>query len=510
MGRTQAIFSQTFSKEHTTNHEGFSAFVRPCREQYVQMLLTNTMNNTFYATQQDLVDGAREMHRNAADEDPFFMAKALVYARTEGFMRLQPIYGLAVLSEASPSLFVQAFPSIIRIVADLADFFTILESMGRGQGGRAVKRMAADFLNRSDEYAAIKYGGSGRGFSFGDLVRVVHPKPKDAKQETLFRYARGGYKSAEEIPEDLPAACAIERLANVDTVEQVQLIRKHRLAHNVVSGKVSKMTREIWEALLPDMPLFALLRHLATFERHQIVDDWRDFLEKRITDGPAIRRAKILPFRFLKAHGEIKTPWLRDALKTAVENSIGALPDMPGKTGILLDVSGSMAGEYLQTGGVLAFALFKKTNGETQFLTFNDCLHDPRPSLTDSIIGQAERLKGTDGTDTGIGIRYWTKEKEHLDNIIIITDEQQNTGTPFTEALKEYRQSVNPETVAFVIDVAPYKGRMIAPNDEKTYYAYGWSDAVLRYVACTLSGYSNIVGYIEAGWPAVGKPAAEE
>ena len=51
---------------------------------------------------------------------------------------------------------------------------------------------------------------------------------------------------------------------------------------------------------------------------------------------------------------------------------------------------------------------------------------------------------------------------------------------------------------------------MVAPEDDKTYYTYGWSDATLRYVAHTLSGYSGIVDYINAGWPAVGKLTAEE
>ena len=96
MGHAKSILGDfALSPGRTVNREGFPAFKRDWKEQYLQMLLTNTMSSTFYASANELCKNALDLHRYAADEDPFFMAKALVYARNEGFMRLQPLVGLA-------------------------------------------------------------------------------------------------------------------------------------------------------------------------------------------------------------------------------------------------------------------------------------------------------------------------------------------------------------------------------------------------------------------------------
>ena len=42
-------------------------------------------------------------------KDPAFMARAIVYARREGLMRLQPIVGLAYLAKADRALFRRIF-----------------------------------------------------------------------------------------------------------------------------------------------------------------------------------------------------------------------------------------------------------------------------------------------------------------------------------------------------------------------------------------------------------------
>ena len=102
MGHAKKLFGNlSLSDESTLNREGFPAFKRDWKEEYLQMLLCNTMSNTFYADSRELCANALELHRFAADEDPVFMAQSLVYARNEGFMRLQPLVGLAVLSLSS-------------------------------------------------------------------------------------------------------------------------------------------------------------------------------------------------------------------------------------------------------------------------------------------------------------------------------------------------------------------------------------------------------------------------
>lgn len=478
------------------NKDGYPAYIRSAEEQYVQTLVTNTFGNTFYADQQTLLMEAEALHRDMAQSNPQFMAKALVYARNDGYMRLQPLFGLAVLSAHRPDLFAKIFLQVVRIPSDLSDFLTILKGMGRGEGGRAVKRQVNRFLAGVSEYWAVKYNGRGRGYSLGDAIATAHPKPADIKQQALFRYLRGQEASLSMLPQ----VEALEQLKRAATeAEQLHWIESGRLPHEVVTGAIQP-TKAVWAALIDQMPTLALLRHLNTLERAGVLEDRRNLetVIARLTDQRALQRAHILPFRFAKAFRQVKHPALRDALRDAVEYTFGNLPDLEDRTAIFLDISGSMSGDYLQIGSVFALALYKKTRGNSLFWLFDTEVADAMPSRRDSILTQADAIRARGGADTGAPVRKLLAERRKVDQIVIITDEQQNSGSPFYEALLKYRSKVNPNVKAFIIDIAPYRSTMVPPQDRNTFYIYGWSDTVLSYIAQAAKGYGSMVRQIEA------------
>jgi len=495
MSRAKDIFAAPPTpKPDTVNKAGYAAYTRPLKEQYLQTLLTNTMGNTFYSQGQDLIAESSAIHDQMMKEDPEFAAQAIVYARNEGFMRLQPIYGLVKLSSANVSLFERVFNQVIRIPSDLADFLTILESTGRGQGGRAVKRAVSSFLNRVSEYWAIKYNGRGRGFNLADAIATSHPKPKDEKQQAIFQYLLGREANMTLIPQ----VAAFEKLKSARSeAEKVDAIKEGRLPHEIVTG-VGGLTQAVWDAVLKEMPIFALLRNLNTLSRADVLDANRQFITEKFANKEVLGKSKILPFRFAKAFKEVSEPWVRDCMRSATELTFDNLPDLNGRTLIALDISGSMSGDYLETGSVFAFAMYKKTKGNSLFYLFNTHAMDAAPSLHDSILTQASRVSARGGTNTGSPISKLLDDGERVDNIIIITDEQQNTGSPFYTQLAEYRRKVNKDTKAFVVDISPYKGAMVPKSDKNTFYIYGWSDTVLNLIAMSVDGFGTMVDKVES------------
>ncbi|KAI7264505.1 hypothetical protein KC345_g8788 [Hortaea werneckii] len=479
-----------------SNREGYPSYTRSAEEQYIQTLVTNTLGNTFYAAGHQLLAEAEEMHREMAQKSPVFMAKAIVYARNEGYMRLQPLFGLAILSAYRPDLFSKIFLDVVRIPSDLTDFLTVMKGLGRGEGGRAVKRQVNLFLGRISEYWAIKYNGRGRGYSLGDAIATAHPKPADLKQQALFRYLRSQEANLSLIPQ----VEALEQLKRAGSeAEQLSWIETGKLPHEVVTGAV-KPTKAVWEVLLLQMPVFALLRHLNTLDRAGVFESRHNLAlaVERLTDQRVLKKSKILPFRFVKAFQQLKHPVLRDALRNAVEYTFDNLPDLEDQTAIFLDISGSMDGEYLQIGSVFALALYKKTQGNSLFWLFDTVVEDAKPSRVDSILSQAERIHARGGTDTGAPVRKLISERRKVDQIVMITDEQQNSGSPFYEALQRYRAKVNPHVKAYIIDISPYRNAMVPQQDHNIYYIYGWSDTVLSYIAQTAKGYSSVVENINA------------
>ncbi len=491
MSRVREMFSVPVP--NTKNKEGYPAYERPLEEQYLQTLLTNTVSNTYYADKHDLLQEADQIHDLMLDTNPGFVAKALLYARQNGYMRLQPIFGLVKLSQVERDLFKSFFPEVIRIPSDLQDFMTMLEGMGRGQGGRTIKSTVSDWLNANlNEYWAIKYNGRGRGYSLTDIIKTVHPKSK--AKNALYKYLVKGI-----VEDELPQIRAFEELKRTDDPKlQIQLVREGRLPHEVVTG-ATKMSPELWDALIPDMPVFALLRNLNTLDRAGVLDRNRDTVINKLTDPVILSKSKILPFRFLNAFNRVEKPWARDVLRQSVELTFENLPEIPGKTAVFLDISGSMSGENLKIGSVFALALYKKTGGNGIFRVFNTQTYDPDPSIHDSILTQAEKICARGGTDTSSPIREMIECREKVDNIIMITDEQQNGGDPFYRTLGEYQRRINNDVKTFVIDIAPYLSGMVPHTEQNTWYIYGWSEQVLQFISYTSKGFGSMVDAIKRG-----------
>jgi 60 kDa SS-A/Ro ribonucleoprotein len=485
-----------------TNREGYPAWERPLKEQYLQTLLTNTFGNSYYAKASDLIAESEIVHTAMLAEDGLFAQKALVYAREKGYMRTQPIYGLARLFKEHPNFAAAIFDRIIRTPNDLADFTAIVKTLRKGEGGRAIKRAAGKWLlSKLGEYQVIKYGaekGEG-GYSLKDMLQVYHPKA--GKRLPLFDYIMGGVQRAnihhELGPESLPQINNFELLKLAkDDADKVRYITDGGLPHEVATS-FAGTSKKVWEAIVPNLPIFALLRNLATLERHGVANSQRKIIESKLLDPQTIQKSMILPFRFVEAIKHVKENWLADAVRGALDLAVANVPDVPGLTDVALDISGSMQ-NYLQTAAVFGICLARKSGLTGKLWVFNTDLGQVQVSARDSILSQAELLRADGGTDHTQVVSHLLAERRKLDNLIYITDEQQNTGMPLIDLIDEYRRRVNSNLKLFIVDVGPYRDA-ITPNDKNTWYVYGWSDQALSFISMAAHGFGSMIEQIEKG-----------
>lgn len=496
MSRMTNIFSVNSVPTPTaTNRDGYPSYKRPVEELYLQTLLTNTFGSTFYARQKDMVAEAKTIHDAMIAKDAKFACKAIIYARNHGFMRSQPLYGLAVIACKSPSNFTQElFNSVVLTPKDLADFFVVLKSIRGNEGGRKIKRIAGNWLaSNLNEYWVIKYGAekNNGSYSLSDLIRITHPNFNGGSSE-LFKYLLNKPVDLD----DLPKINAFETLKKASSDEdKIACIKMGSLPHEV-STSFAGSSKKVWEAIAPNMPMFAMLRNLATLERQGALDSVRSKVEAMFSSSEAILKSKILPFRFMDAYEKTRTPWVADAVKIGLDNAFVNLPDIEGKTSVHLDISGSMSGSFLRIASVFAISLMRKTDLSGSFYLFDTIVERVIPSKVDSILSQACKIHTRGGTDTGAPLRKMLRDGEKVDNIIIITDEQQNTGGQFYTTLREYRRKINPNVKAFIIDVSPYGSSMVPKNDRNTYCIFGWSESVLEFISHASHGWNSIVEYI--------------
>ena len=236
---------------------------------------------------------------------------------------------------------------VIQRADELAEFVAIYWKDGKTPLSAQVKKGLAQAFLKFDEYQLAKYDRSGP-IRLRDVLFLCHAKPRDSEQAALWKRLVEG------------------ELRTPDTWEVA------------LSSGADK--REAWERLLRERKLgaLALLRNLRNMKQ-AAVD------EALVLDGiAAMNTSRVLPFRFLAA-ARYASQWEED-LEAAMLKSLKEQEKLPGRTVLLVDVSGSMISalsgrsEMLRTDAAYGLAiLLREICKKAIVFTFSDNLVEVPP-----------------------------------------------------------------------------------------------------------------------------------
>lgn len=518
------------------NRAGAPSFHRSLQEQVVCILTTGTLGDTFYATGNQLAEEALEVLLESREKCPEFLARALVYARGEGFMKTLPILGLVVLSGGKgrcKSLFENAFPRVIITPDDLRDFVAIAVSgkiPGRKGLGGIARNAVRTWLPGISEYHAVKYGSTNsREITLRDILRMSHPKPDSEQIAERFGWLIKGRKGLSGNVGLNPQIRSLEALKTATTEEEVlTLIRQGRLPYEVVVPSVKATTPAIWSELLRQAPYFNLLRNLNAFTRHEVFasDENVRYAVEKLTNPKAIEHSKVLPFRFFDAwkayaQNENFDSRLADALRAALELSFVNMPTLGDRiVAIGTDTSGSMNSQiseksstrFIDIAGIFTGALLKRIEGRAIPLPFDTRIHtDHSLSSRDDVMVTAKKIAsyGGGGTAVSAPIQHLLDRKIKADVFVGITDNEEwaygqgyYANGSFLDLWRRYKTEVNPEAQAFLVTIAPYRDAVAPSGEPGVHFVYGWNDQCLKYIALKLetgSGQVERIGKMVLG-----------
>lgn len=530
--KLQKLFVATAYSEATTrNYEGAPAFVRGDEEQLVRVLMTGNFEHTFYASDAELAGEAIGLFRHFAATDPHFLAQAIVYARAEGLIRIAPITALVVLSAADSAdakeLFRRIFSRVIQTPGDLQDVIALCRRSALRGMGKAVTRAANRWLAGISQYHVVKYGSESQQISLRDIYRMTRPK-LTGEANVIARYVvKGevapeltqiaGYEEFKRTARALAAGQGAggstlsdeERVAAEARV--LALIGEYRLPWEVVAGQVIP-ARAVWERLVYDMPYMALLRNLNNMVKYGVTDSAEvlDYMTRTLADPQRVASGKQLPFRYfsalkaLKAEGAVGTA-LREALSAALGLSFANMPELGRRVLVANDISGSMSTRpsprsdttMAEIAGIFAAAVYKKAESG-EIVSFDTQAHPRSVSKRQGMAEIAKAVSGYGGgTNLAAPLEYAFKNRKGqarvFDSAVFLTDSEswydhltRNRGV--LDEIRDYRKRVSPELKCFFVQLLPYKHAVVPESEPGCYYIYGWSGAVLGYIASVVSG----------------------
>lgn len=419
-------------------HEGAPAALHVTPEQQLRrtVLACLLWEDQFY---EDGVSIAERIATACHKVPPSTVAELAVEARSKFHLRHVPLLlvrELARHADTKPGLVAELLPQVVQRPDEMAEFLAVYWATNGGKKTlpAGVKKGLAACFQKSKEWALAKYDRDG-AIKLRDVLRLSHPKPRDAAQSAMFK-----------------------------RVKDRTLVPGETWETELSAGKDKK---ETFERLIREGKLgyLALLRNLRNMEQAGCDRD----LVCAAIEARKGGAERVLPFRYVAAARA--APQFEKSLDKALLATIAGMDKLTGRTVVLVDVSGSM-NEKLSAKSDLrridaACVLASMLDGDVRVWSFSNVVVEVPHRLGMAGVDAISRSQLHQGTRLGEAMDFVNRVGG--DRLIVITDEQSHTQVPDPKFEK-----------AYMINVASYQNGVG--------YGHGWvhidgfSEQVLRYI----------------------------
>lgn len=356
-------------------------------------------------------------------------------ARTKFKLRHVPLL-LARELARNGKLQANALTSVIQRPDEMSEFLSIYWQDGKTAVSNQVKKGLAACFNKFNEYQLAKWNKNSAAIKLRDVMFLSHPKPQSAEQAELFKRV------------------ASDTLATPDTWE-TQL--------SAGANKCDTFTRLMTEKKLGAL---AFLRNLRNMRDSGVNTDLiRSY-------AATLDVSKILPFRYVAAARIV--PEFEDMLESMMFRSLETHDKIPGKTVLVIDVSGSMFGcpissksdlDRFDAAAALAM-LCREVCEEVEIYSFSNNAVRVAPRRGFALREAISNSQHHGGTQLGTAMKTINANGSY-DRCIVFTDEQ------------SYDRPGAPLSKGYVVNVASYEHGV---NHNAWTEVNGFSEAVVDYI----------------------------
>lgn len=488
-------FTTNKPSTRTTNLAGGRAFSMSPEMELVHAVLTTFLDDKFYETGGDRIARIVELVKK---NDPKFVSNLATVARQEFHLRSVVVVLIGELAKVhrGDSLVKETIVRSTQRVDDLIELVSYFKK-DKLALPKQVKRGIRNALLKFSRYQLAKYRAKGKTTSLVDVFNLVRPKPQHANEEQKLAW------------KDLMEG----KLVSFDTWET-----------EISNAKDDAARRIAWQQLISNDKLgyMALIRNLNNLVKYDVSPETLNTVVSKLTDRDEVKRSKQLPFRFYTAFQNVKgSRKLSDAISVAMDHAVDNVPELPGRTLIAVDCSGSMAGESIEKAAIFAATLVR-ANENAELVMFDTSLKSLTVSGRTPVVDIARHIISEatgGGTETSLVFKYCMDKKKEFDRIIILSDNEswQESYNPGSSILRiagrsagagvnafynEYKRVMNTDPYVYAIDIAGYGTKDVAGS--KVFHLAGWSARLLDFVGAMERG-ETLVDYVREYIPMQGR-----
>jgi 60 kDa SS-A/Ro ribonucleoprotein len=506
-----------------------------------RFLILGSEGGSYYATERALTRESAEAVARCIDADGAKTVHEIVEVSTGGRApKNDPaIFALAMAAgvgdEATKRLALESLPAVCRTGTHLFLFAQFVESF-RGWG-RSLRRAVGHWYAAQDvdalAYQAVKYRQR-EGMSHRDVLRLAHPAAAvsggnptlevSERHKALFEWISRG-ETTDRLPRIVEGF--VRAQAAEDAATSAELVREYRLPREAVRPE-HLGTAEVWDALLDEMPMTALIRNLATMTRVGVVAPGSHGTTKvleQLADTERIRRARVHPMSVLIALRTYASgrgvrgsgTWepvvqVVDALDAAFYAAFENVEPTGKRFLLALDVSGSMTGARIAgvpglspreaSAAMALVTAAAESNYETVGfyaaeggVDFGQTANSrgwargisplpigPRQRLDDVVRAMNGMPFGA--TDCALPMLYALEREREVDTFVIYTDSETWWGDIHpAQALREYREQSGIDARLVVVGMVANGFSIADPDDAGMLDVVGFDTATPQVIS---------------------------
>lgn len=513
-------------RDMVANNAGGFVFKLDEWKQLERFLILGSEGGTFYVSEKKLTAENANLVLLLLKKDGLKVVEKTVEMLKSG-RAPKPDVGIFVLAlaaskgdDATRKAALAAVPTALKTGTQLLKFVDSVNGL-RGWGRGLKKAIQLWFKGKKSETLAlqlVKYKQR-EGWSMKDVLRLAKPVPETEVQGKLFGWTAKKEKAewakapvapgdkaldfvwaaeqavavkfVDEDAKDAQAKAVLAEANQASVKKLVELITTYRLPREALPTEALNRA-EVWEALLQEMPMTAMIRNLGNLSKVGLLkplSDAEKLIYQRLTDAERLRGAKVHPIQVLSALRTYSSgrgvrsaaTWTVsnktvEALDEAFELSFGAVEPAGTRHLLGLDVSSSMSwGEIAGVPGLTPSAataalavVAARTEPWTAIMGFADSFRDLGITAKDRIDEATRKVSGLTfgGTDASLPMTWALANKVNVDTFVVLTDNATWAGQIHpVQALVKYRQATGIDAKLIVVGMTSTGFTIADPTD---------------------------------------------
>lgn len=417
--------------------------------------------NSFLASPHGKLEELAPLHASALERDPLFYSRLALWYLDTGEVRDHTVLFVAHLLTAD-------FPELREagwvLLQGMAPFEVarVLDHAKRviGKTPRVLRSAVTSYL-RAREARQEQFDGAALR-SRRDLKHLyasLRINPGARAQAILF----------DGRPPEDSSLFTLKRLAKAETAEeQAWIILDGKVPYPVAIGAVKHVTPALLVALIDAMSPQEVINNLASLKRRGAMADAgvKALVEAKLKAAAGDKRVSTLKAKRAAAAADLDAETER-VLTETTDRRVAAKVEIKRPTALFVDKSGSMT-QAIEVAKQLAALVSAVVSADFRVYAFDTAAFEVRAATgggrasNDGALGRpalsdweaAFRLIRADGgTSIEAPLAKLARDKVHVEQIVLVTDEGENTAPFFRDAYAEYAKEVGVRPSVVIVHV---------------------------------------------------------